>query len=197
MAGYFLAQTLYFQAGLGLSVLKAGLVNIPFAIVTGVTAGVGAAVLMPRIGRRVLQIGAVVLVTGVGLLALVALHAQASTSFWQFVPGLMVTGAGFGFVVAPVAALTTAKVDVAHAGSVSGLFNTTGQLANAFGASMLGTVFFEVLNHQHARSVAALFRPGYLVVLGLVAVGMVAVTAAAQAIPADAHRHVAEGAGAH
>jgi hypothetical protein len=52
--------------------------------------------------------------------------ATADTSFWWFIPTLVVTGAGFGLMVAPIGMFTIAEVPVdkfleaAHAASVAG-----------------------------------------------------------------------------
>ena len=186
MAAYFLAQTVYFQAGLGWSVLKAGLVSVPFAVATAVFAGYGVTVLAARIGRRVLQRGAAVLALGLALQAAVVHGAGAQTSFWWFVPGLVVTGAGFGLMVAPIGMFTIAEVPVAQAGSASGLFNTTTQLANAIGIAVLGTLFFEVASRQQTRVPSELFGPAFQVVLGAVAALMGLAWLAARTLPDEA-----------
>ncbi|KGN37199.1 MFS transporter [Knoellia subterranea] len=192
-AGYFLSTTLFLQVALGWSVLKAGLVNIPFAITATIGAGSGAAVLMPRIGRQVLLIGAVIMAAGVGFLAIVAGDATTTASFWAFVPVFGVVGLGFGFMVSSIAPLGLAKVDGRHAGSASGLFNTTTQLANAVGAAALGTLFFEVAARQEGQLPLELLRPAYVIVL-LVAIALLGVVAmATRLIPADAHRFADHG----
>ncbi|MEJ7795207.1 MAG: DHA2 family efflux MFS transporter permease subunit [Nocardioides sp.] len=183
MSAYFLGQTVYFQAGLGWSVLKAGLVGIPFAVTTAAFAGFGVTVLAPRIGRRVLQYGAAVLALGVALQAAVVHVATSDTSFWVFVPTLVVTGAGFGLMVAPIGMFTIAEVPVDKAGSASGLFNTTTQLANAAGIALLGTLFFEVVSRQRSSVPAELFGPAFQVVLVAVAALMGLAWLAAKALP--------------
>ena len=65
MSAYFLAQTMYFQAGLGWSVLKAGLVGVPFAVTTAAFAGFGVDGAGAEDRPRVLQYGAGVLAAGV------------------------------------------------------------------------------------------------------------------------------------
>ena len=125
--------------------------------------------LAPKIGRRVLQYGAGVLAAGVALQAVAVHVASADTSFWVFVPGLVVTGAGFGLMVAPIGMFTIAEVPVEQAGSASGLFNTTTQLANAIGIALLGTLFFEVVSRQRSAVPAELFGPAFQVVLVAVA----------------------------
>lgn len=193
-AGYFLASTLYFQIGLGWSVLKAGLVNLPFAIVCTVTAGLGATVLLARLGRRVLALGAAIMVLGFAVLALVVRSADAMTSVWAFVPGLAIVGAGFGFVVSSAAPVALARVPLERAGAASGQFNTTVQLANAIGAAALGTLFFEVAARHLTAGPADAFGRGFLLVL-LVGIAMMGVViAATRIVPEDVQNGLQPGA---
>ena len=186
MGAYFLAQTIYLQAGLGWSVLKAGLTGIPFAVTTAAMAGVGVVVLAPRIGRRVLQLGALVLAAGAVVVMATVQVATPDTTFWLFLPGFVVTGAGFGLMVAPIGMFTVADVPVEQAGSASGLFNTTSQLATSIGVAVLGTVFFEVAERQGSRLPAEIFAPAFQVTLAVVALLMLASYAASRALPAAA-----------
>jgi EmrB/QacA subfamily drug resistance transporter len=183
MSAYFLAQTIWFQAGLDWSVLKAGLVSVPFAVTTAVCAGVGVTVLAPRIGRRVLQLGAVVLAAGALVTAATVHLADPSTTWWVWMPALVVTGAGFGLMVAPIGMFTIADVPLAKAGAASGLFNTTTQLANAVGVAVLGTLFFGVAERRFPAAPVHVFGPAFEVVLVAVAALMVAAYAAARALP--------------
>ena len=183
MSSYFLCQTIYLQAGLGWSVLHAGLAGVPFALTTTVFAGVGVAVLAPRIGRRVLQIGALTWAVGAVFIAAAVHGADASTSVWAFVPGFIVSGAGFGLMVSPIGVFTLAEVPVAKAGSASGLFSTTGQLSGAIGVAVLGSVFFSVVD-AHASSVPVeMFRPAMEVALGALVVLMLVAAVVARQLP--------------
>ena len=186
MGATFLCQTVYLQAGLGWTVLHAGLAGVPFALSTSVFAGVGVAVLAPRIGRRVLQLGAVVWAVGALVLILTVQGASAGTSTWAFIPGFVVAGAGFGLLVAPIGMFTVTDVPVEHAGSASGLVNTTGQLGSAIGVAVIGTVFFSLVD-SHAPAVpSAMFGPAFQVALGALVALMVAATVAAHHLPAHA-----------
>ncbi len=184
-AGYFLASTLYFQLGLGWSVLKAGLVNLPFAVVCTVTAGLGATVVLARLGRGVLILGASVMALGFALLAVAVHGADVTTSVWPFLPGLSVIGAGFGFVVSSAAPVALARVPLARAGAASGQFNTTVQLANAVGAAALGTLFFEIVTRHVADGPSEAFADGFLAILLLAIALMGVVIGAARIVPAD------------
>ncbi len=186
MASYFLCQTIYLQAGLGWSVLKAGLAGMPFALTTTVFAGLAVAVLAPRIGRRVLQLGAVTWAAGAVLLAVTVHGADASTSVWTFLPAFLVSGAGFGLMVSPIGVFALADVPVAKAGSASGLFSTTGQLAGAAGVAVVGSVFFSVVQSHASRVPVEMFRPAFQVALALLVVLLLVGAAVARALPAHA-----------
>ncbi|WP_431841889.1 MFS transporter [Calidifontibacter indicus] len=184
LSAYFLAQTIYFQAGLGWSVLKAGLVGVPFAIATSAAAGFGVTRLVVRIGRKVLQVGALVMAFGLVAMAVAVNLASVTTPWWAFVAPMVVTGVGFGLMVAPVGLFALADVPVEHAGSASGLFNTSGQLANAVGIAVIGSVFFEVVQSVGRAAPVDLFAPAFQVVLAIAAVLLLVSVAAARAVPA-------------
>ncbi|MGO4343585.1 MFS transporter [Pedococcus sp. 2YAF34] len=186
MSSYFLCQTIYLQAGLGWSVLKAGLAGVPFALTTTVFAGVGVAVLAPRIGRRVLQIGALTWAAGAVLLAVAVHGADASTSVWSFLPGFVVAGAGFGLMVSPIGVFTLADVPVDKAGSASGLFSTTGQLSGAVGVAVVGSLFFSVVDTHGSPVPVEMFRPAMEVALAVLVGLMLVAAVVARQLPAVA-----------
>jgi hypothetical protein len=95
-------------------------------------------------------------------------------------------------MVAPIGMFTIAEVPVEQAGSASGLFNTTTQLANAIGIALLGTLFFEVVSRQREVLPADLFGPAFQIVLLSVAVLMAVAALAAKALPAAAPEEVPE-----
>jgi EmrB/QacA subfamily drug resistance transporter len=184
MASYFLCQTIYLQAGLGWSVLKAGLAGVPFALTTTVFAGVGVAVLAPKIGRRVLQIGALTWAAGAVVLAVAVHGADSATSVWTFLPGFVVAGAGFGLMVSPIGVFTLADVPVDKAGSASGLFSTTGQLSGAAGVAVLGSLFFSVVDAHAAAGPVEMFRPAMEVALAVLVGLMLVAAVVARQLPA-------------
>lgn len=183
MSTYFITVTIFLQVGLGYSVLKAGLVNIPFAVVTSVAAGLSAASLTPRLGRPVMQIGSLVTAGGFVSVAGVVHAGGADVSVWALIPALMLSGVGFGLVVSPIGTFALANVPVQHAGSASGLFNTVTQLANAVGVAVLGTVFFSVADHTNTTLPAVALGHGLQVAMGLAAGLMVLATVAAGFLP--------------
>ena len=145
MQGFFLAFALWLQAGEHFSPLKAGLTAVAFSVGSFVAAPV-AVPLAQRHGRRILAGGAVLMVAGIGGVALAAPHVGLNGSPWPIVPGLVVAGAGLALLVIPLVNVVLAAVPAEVAGGASGLFSTAQQLGGALGVALLGTVFFGSLN---------------------------------------------------
>ncbi len=163
MIGTVLSLTLFLQLGQGFSALHAALTLIPWSLATGVGAGVAGGVLAPRLGRLVITAGAALNVGGFALV-LVALSGRHVSS-WQLVPGLIVSGVGFGFVVAPLYDIVLAGVADHEIGSGSGVINAVDQLGGALGVAVLGTVFFGAIAHggfEHALRAAVWVAMGML-----------------------------------
>ncbi|GAA3583314.1 MFS transporter [Nonomuraea rosea] len=162
--GFFFTFMQLLQSGLGMAPLDAGVTILPWPIATTVAAGLGAAVLLPRLGRATVQVGLVVLAAGFALLALAANAATPGTGWLAFLPGVVVGGAGMGLTVAPLAQLTLENVPIRHAGSGSGLFNTVAQVAASVGVAVTGTVFFPLLT-AHAGEPAHGYGTAFSVIV--------------------------------
>jgi EmrB/QacA subfamily drug resistance transporter len=162
VTSFSLILTLFLQVGLGFTPLHAGLTFLPFS--GGVLLASGAAArLAPRFGRGVTMTGALVMAGGMaGLIAIVA-HYGAAVTTWDMVPGLIVAGLGMGAVLAPLADILLAGVSQQHAGSASGVFNTSLQLGASIGVAVIGVIFFGLLGSQSgpaASAVAPQLRSG-------------------------------------
>jgi EmrB/QacA subfamily drug resistance transporter len=144
MQGFFLAFALWLQAGEHFSPLKAGLTAVAFSVGSFVLAPM-AVPLAQRHGRRVLALGALLMVAGIGGEALAAPHVGVNGSPWPVVPGLVVAGMGLSLLVIPLVNVVLAAVPAEVAGGASGLFSTAQQLGGALGVALLGTVFFGYL----------------------------------------------------
>lgn len=142
LGGFFLVWTLYMQIGLGWTPLHAGMTAVAFALGAAPVAGISVQVLTPRFGRKVLMTGALLTAAGFGgYIWAVTTYGPDITS-WNMVPLLLVTGVGFGLVVAPMIDLILTDVPIRDAGSASGLLNTTQQLGMALGVALAGVIFF-------------------------------------------------------
>ncbi|WP_245677955.1 MFS transporter [Nocardia acidivorans] len=155
MGGFFLIWTLFMQAGLGWSPMRAGLTSVFFAVGAGIGAGTSVSVLAPRFGRWVLMAGGLVTAAGFGLYGWMAAHYGSDFASWQMVLPLIVTGTGFGIVVAPTIDMLLGQIPDREAGAASGLLNTGQQLGMALGVALVGIIFFGQLDHDSARGVDA------------------------------------------
>jgi EmrB/QacA subfamily drug resistance transporter len=145
MQGFFIAFALWLQAGEHFSPLKAGLTAVAFSVGSFIAAPV-AVPLAQKAGRRILAGGAVLMVAGIGGVALAAPHVGLNGSPWPIVPGLVVAGAGLALLVIPLVNVVLAAVPAEVAGGASGLFSTAQQLGGALGVALLGSIFFGYLN---------------------------------------------------
>nr|AHE14672.1 putative transmembrane efflux protein [uncultured bacterium] len=140
--GFSLVITQFVQSALGYSALLAGLVVLPWAIFTGAGAGIGTTVLLPRIGRLVVQVGLLVMSLGIGLVVLAIVATSGNPAFWQLLPGSAVGGLGMGLVVGPLTEMSVSRVTREHASDASGLFYSVGQLSASFGFATVGATYF-------------------------------------------------------
>ncbi len=154
VTSFALILTLFLQVGLGFQPLHAGLTFLPFS--GGVLLASGAAArLAPRFGRGVTMTGAVVMAAGMAGLVATVHHYGAAVTTWDMVPALLVAGVGMGSVLAPLADIVLDRVPVQHAGSASGVFNTSLQLGASIGVAVIGVIFFGLLGSQSAPAASA------------------------------------------
>jgi MFS family permease len=122
--------------------MQAGLVTVAFSAGGFLTAPAADA-LAVRYGRLVLGAGALMMAGGLGWAGAVIDGAPAAhTGAWPLVPGLVIAGAGLGFLVVPLVNVVLSAVPGELAGGASGIFSTAQQFGGAVGAAVVGTVFF-------------------------------------------------------
>ncbi|MBM9621058.1 MFS transporter [Streptomyces zhihengii] len=148
MGIFFLVWTLYMQIGLGWSPLRAGLTGVPFSVAVSAAAGMSVQLLVPRFGRKVLQAGAATMAAGMLLYIWEAGRYGTAIHSWQMMLPLVVMGVGMGLIVAPLTDAVLSEVPREHAGSASGLINTTTQMGNALGLGLVSVVFFGVIDEE-------------------------------------------------
>ncbi|MYT32941.1 MULTISPECIES: MFS transporter [unclassified Streptomyces] len=185
---FFLAWALYLQLGLGFSPLKAGLSGLPLSLLLMVGAGVSMQVLVPRFGRRVLQTGALIAAAGMGLFAWMVSHYGAEITLWQTMLPLVPMGIGMGLIVAPLADIILSEVPHEHAGSASGLNNTTTQLGQAVGTALSSLIFFNHLGGDNPVTQAAKMPDAFAHTLPYVGAAFLVAFAVLFAVPRQAGR---------
>jgi EmrB/QacA subfamily drug resistance transporter len=132
----WLYMTLYLQQILGLSAIEAGLVYLPGTIlnflVAGATASVG-----QRISPRVLIAGGLALIgAGQALLTIVA----ADSSWWLFLPGLLVALLGTGMFNPAVSQVALSSAPPEQSGLAAGVNDMFRQAGIAVGVAALGAL---------------------------------------------------------
>jgi EmrB/QacA subfamily drug resistance transporter len=148
MIGTLLVLTLFLQFGERFSAIHAGVTLAPFALGSAAGATLAAVVLVPRIGRTVLQLAAVIIAGGVWWLhEVIAAHGLHTSSLSLVAPQL-IAGTGIGMLVSPLFDFILASVTDEEVGSASGVLNAVQQLAGAIGVAGLGTIFFSTLTRH-------------------------------------------------
>lgn len=136
--GLLLVLSIYLQEALGYSPLEAGLMIMPFAV--------GSAISAPVAGRYVSDIGRALtvgaLVTMLTGLVLVAMLVPGREPLWPWLlPTLLLTGLGGGAVVSPNITLTLAEVPPRMGGAAGGALQTGQRIGASIGAAVLVTVY--------------------------------------------------------
>jgi EmrB/QacA subfamily drug resistance transporter len=146
---FFLTFSLWLQIGLGFSALHAGLTGAPFAVGSAL-ASAASVRLAPRLGRRILSAGSLLLVAGMVALMWTVDRYGGTVGSWQLAPALLVCGLGLGSVVAPLVNVVLAGIRGQDAGAASGVLSTVQQVGGAVGVAVIGVVFFGLLGSQAA-----------------------------------------------
>jgi MFS family permease len=177
MPAIFLLATLYLQQGLGLAAVFAGMVTIPFALVSAYTSWIGGR-LVNRYGRMLVLAGLALVLLGFGAALPISAYAPASAVPWLLAATMIVAGAGGGFVISPNQTLTLQDVPVVQ-GGVAGSVGQVGQRAGtAIGVAVATSTYFATIYAErggaaHATVYADAFHNGMYVALGLVLVAVV------------------------
>jgi MFS family permease len=150
---YYLALSVTMQQGLGLSALGAGLVYTPAAI-TFFVFSMAASRAIPRYGRRVLEVGSIILAGGYLTTALVLVSGPRITPL-LVIPTLMLQSAGGGLVITPALNTVLSRVTPESAGVASGALSTAQQCGGAIGVAVIGAVFFSSFHPAAAGRAAA------------------------------------------
>jgi EmrB/QacA subfamily drug resistance transporter len=149
---FFVVLTVFFQAGLGYSAFRAGLMFLPFAIGFSASSTLSGPI-ANRIGPRIVNLGSFLMTIGVlGIIALAQLAKFSSQPVAiderLLFPIFLVYGLGQGLAQPALidAVIGSAGVTGEDAGSAVGLFLTTAQSTIALGVAAIGDVFFSWLS---------------------------------------------------
>jgi EmrB/QacA subfamily drug resistance transporter len=137
---FYLVMTLFMQTTLQYTALQSGAAVAPLTLAFVVASRHSAARARQR-GTLVLIEGCAVALAGLAAIVLtVAFVTQPGV--WLMLLPLAIFGYGQGLVMAPLSSAVLSTVQKASAGSGSGMYGTTTQIANAAGVAVIGAVFF-------------------------------------------------------
>lgn len=135
---YLLLSAVYLQNGLKVSAIDCGL----YFVIPGVlfmASSMVASKLIIRFGKRVLQIGALIL----ALSFFLQLNLwKPGTGSWLIILLMCVWGIGNGLVLPSLLNIALRSVPAQYAGTAAGVYSTFQQTASALGVSIIGGVFF-------------------------------------------------------
>lgn len=172
----FLLNTLFLQEGLGLQPVFAGMVTIPFALASAVSAWVGGRLVL-RIGRLLVVIGLCAVIAGFLLAALAATLPPAGLSPWLISAAMLLAGSGAGFVISPNQTLTLADVPLREAGVAGSLAQVAQRVGTAIGTAAVSAAFFSTIYREDGTQQQLVeyhdaYRGAVLIVLALVAAAL-------------------------
>lgn len=151
IALYFMGVTsvwvlvaMYMQQGLGHTALAAGMIGLPAALVSAVSADVSGRFVF-QIGRRLVVWGIVTCLLGlVSTTLVVYLVSQGIGSEWWMLLSLVFIGAAQGMVISPNQTLTLQEVPLRYAGSAGGVLQTGQRIGTSMGLAIMTALAFAV-----------------------------------------------------
>ena len=138
--GLLLVVSVYLQDALHLSPLSAGLLIMPFAAGSALSAPIAARFVSTE-GRRISVLALALVMTGVLLVALLAPGHDPGTIGLVLVPALLVAGLGGGGVNAPNNTLTLSEVPPQMGGAAGGGLQTANRIGASVGAALIMTAY--------------------------------------------------------
>jgi EmrB/QacA subfamily drug resistance transporter len=142
MFGIFFYNSLFLQRVLHYGAIKTGATFLPMTLLIMFVAP-AAGRISDRVGPRWLMGAGMTLLTG-SLLLFATL--DASSSWWNILPGLVVGGVGMAITMAPTTSAAMASVPVDKAGVGSAVINSMRQVGGSLGIAIMGTLVATQVN---------------------------------------------------
>lgn len=162
MTSVWVVVALYLQLGQGYSALEAGLVGLPSAIMSAISAAIAGRHVV-RVGRKIVLFGISMLLVGlIGSGLVLVLHDRLGISIWWLLASMAFVGFGQGNVVSPNQTLALREVPLTYAGSAGGIMQTGQRIGTAVGIALNTAIFF-------AAQAAFGWTPAILITFGSIA----------------------------
>ena len=151
-AGAFFAVPLFLSVVLGLTAMQTGVRLVPLSIALLVTA-IGVPKVWPKANpRRVVRLGLLLMIIGIGFLV-AGMDPDADASVMTIPMILM--GLGLGALASQLGAVTVSAVSESETAEVGGLQNTATNLGASMGTALIGSVLIATLSGAALTGVAS------------------------------------------
>lgn len=172
----FIVLTLFLQQGLGFSPVVAGMVTIPFALISAYTSYRSGKVVHKR-GRPLVVVGLLAVLAGFGLVVLASFTVPDSLMPIAVAIAMTVAGAGGGAVISPNQTLMLEDIPVAQGGLAGSLAQVGQRIGTAIGLAAALSTFFYVLAEEATLTQSDRYHDAFAVaatvVVGLVSSALV------------------------
>jgi EmrB/QacA subfamily drug resistance transporter len=143
-SGLMYVISLFLQLGLDHSPTQTSLSLIPQTL--GIMGGSGiAAALIVKLARRLVVLGLVAMLAGVGLMLVFVTVAGSDLTWWQLALATLFMGLGAGICFSSIFNTALGDVDAHEAGSASGSLSAVQQVANGIGSALVTSIFLTLL----------------------------------------------------
>ena len=158
----FIILTLFLQQGLGFSPVVAGMVTIPFALISAYTSYRSGKVVHKR-GRPLVAVGLLGVLAGFGLVVLASVIVPDAYLPIAVAVAMAIAGAGGGAVISPNQTLMLEDIPV-HQGGLAGSLAQVGQrIGTAIGLAAALSMFFFVLADEVDQTLSAAYHDAFIV----------------------------------
>ncbi len=140
--GLIFALPVFFQTVRGLDAFHTGLALLPLSISLLFAAPISASLSRKFYPKTLIVVGLIVNALAYVVLVL-TINVNATPA--DFIPGLVLFGAGFGMIISVINNITLSAVSVQEAGEASGVNNTARQLGATLGSAIIGSVLLTTL----------------------------------------------------
>lgn len=143
----FLCFALLLQTGLGLSPFAAGMLFAPCSV-GFIAASLLAPKLVSRFSNKIIVQGAAVYALGISGLMMMTRNFSSQSDITLLIWPLIILGFGQGVAMTPMLNLVIGYVEERHAGIAAGFISTMQQVGGAFGVSIAGIFFTDILARE-------------------------------------------------
>jgi len=172
----FIAQTLWLQEGLGFSPVVAGMVTIPFALLSALSSW-RSGLMVNRYGRSLVVGGLVLVLAGFSGVMVAGYFVPDQWMAWATAGFMAIAGLGGGAVIAPNQTLMLEDIPIREGGLAGSIAQVGQRIGTAVGLAAVLSALFYVVSHSGGASQVEAFRAGFtaggFVSLGLVVLALV------------------------